>query len=83
MLAGGVRRQQPVDEGQAQRDRLQGGAHDLEWAGVEREPGHRAAAVAAPAGRPLAGQERQHGEPVGVGGHRLQPLLQRRVVGQP
>ncbi len=40
------------------------------------------AAIATPARRPLAGEERQHREPVAIGRARGQRALDRRVVGQ-
>src|ERR671939_1954450 len=59
-------RKQVGDGGEAEGDAFERGLPQVARRGVEGEPGDGAADVRAPAGAPLAAEEREEGEPVVV-----------------
>ena len=70
-----LRRDPPVDERKAVGNSLQPGLHDIDRRRVQTQPADGRAGILTPAGRTLAGNKRQHRQPVGGGRTACQLLL--------
>ena len=66
MIARCAGREQFVDHGEPQGHGLEGGSQDLDTCRVQTQAADRSPPVAAPSGRPLPGQVREHSQAVTV-----------------